>query len=320
MFCLTCDFQFSANQLIDQGDEMKKTIVVLVCVLFVLSAASTALAKEMSPEAFKKKAFAFTDRVLDGKEFDFIAAKKELIEDLYSTTYVQDFSNKYDWFVRSSRSLSFAIEGRLSACKSEKEFKAVKDRFAEWNDFCRMADRAPEDFQKGVMQEYMMDKKREGKPPFEIASVKWEPEQEEADPDIEAYKKELPKAEKTMKKILKALKNKNENEFANYFPEKLQLLRKAEPEKAEINRLFKTELEDSWKKGMSTDLAPMFIRGDLRDAGRAYKKNKSVKVVLRRWESKEEAKVSAVYMVKDGNKYVVKDWRQGSFDMMNRRR
>jgi hypothetical protein len=183
-----------------------------------------------------------------------------------------------------------------------------------------MADRAVEDFQKGVIQEYMMDKKREEKLPFEVASVKWEAVQEDANPDIEAYKKELPKAEKTMKKILAALKDKNEKEFAKYFPEKLQLLRKAEPEKAEINRIFKSELADNWKEGMSTDLAPMFIRGDLKEAGRAYKKDKSVKVVLRRWKSKEEAKVSAVYMVKDGKKYVVKKWKKGSFDMMNRRR
>lgn len=299
---------------------MKKTFNVLVCILLVLSAVSAASAKQMNPEAFKKKAFTFTNRVLDGKQFDFVAAKKELIVDLYRTSYAQDFGNKYDWVVRSGRSLNFAIEGRLSACKSEEEFKAVKDRCAEWNDFCRMADRAVEDFQKGVMQEYMMDKKREGKLPYEIASVEWEAVKEETNSDIEAYKKVLPKAEKAMRKILAALKDKNENEFANYFPEKLQLLRKAEPEKAEINRIFKSELADNWKEGVSTDLAPMFIRGDLKEAGRAYKNDKSIKVVLRRWKSKEEAKVSAVYMVKDGNRYVVKKWKKGYFDMMNRRR
>jgi hypothetical protein len=300
---------------------MKKSIVVLVCIVLVLSAASTVWAKHMEPEAFKNKAFVFTDRVLDGKQFDFLAAKKELIEDLYRTEYAEDFYNKYDWVVRSSRSLSFAIEGRLSACKSEEEFKAVKSRYAEWKDFCLMADRAPEDYQKGVIQEHLMDKGRDGKPPFKIASVKWEPAQEkDANPDIEAYKKELSEAEKVLKKVLAALKNKNENEFAQYFPEKLQLLRKAEPEKSEINRIFKSELSDNWKEGMSTDLAPMFIRGDLKDAGRDYKNGKFVKVVLRRWKSKEEAKVSAVFLVKDGNKYVIKKWKKGSFDMMNRKR
>ena len=300
---------------------MKKTIVVLACIVLILSGALTLWAEPMKPEAFKNKAFAFTDRVLDMEQFDFPAAKKELIEDLYRTEYAEEFYNKYDWVARSSRSLSFAIEGRLSACKSAEEFKEVKNRYAEWKDFCLMADRAPVDYQKGVIQEYLMDKERDGKPPYTIASVQWEPAQEEDDdPDIEAYKKELPKAEKVLKKVLAALKNKNENEFAQYFPEKLQLLRKAEPEKSEINRIFKSELSDNWKEGMSTDLAPMFIRGDLKDAGRDYKKDKSVKVVLRRWKSKEEARVSAVYLVKDGNKYVIKKWQKGSFDMMNRKR
>lgn len=299
---------------------MKKTVGILVCVLLFLSAASTVWAKQMKPEEFKKKAFTFTDRVLDGKQYDFVTAKKELIEDLYLTSYSQDFYDKYDWVVRSSRSLSFAIDSRLSACKSEEEFKEVMDRYAEWKDFCHMADRVPEDYQKGVIQEYLMDKKKEGKLPFEIASVKWEPVKKDMYPDIEAYKKELSKAEKIFKKILAALKNKNENEFSNYFPEKLQLLRKAEPKKAEINRIFNSELTTHWKDGMSTDLAPMFIRNDLKEAGRTYKKNKSVKVVLRRWKSDQEAYVSAVYMVKNGNKYVIDKWKKGSFDMMNRKR
>lgn len=300
---------------------MKKALVVLTSIVLVLSGALTLWAEPMKPEAFKNKAFAFTDRVLDGKQFDFLAAKKELIEDLYRTEYSEDFYNKYDWVVRSSRSLSFAIEDRLSACKSEVEFKTVKSRYAEWNDFCSMADRAPEDYQKGVIQELFLNKKKDGKPLFKIASVKWEPVQEEdANPDIKAYKKELPKAEKVLKKVLAALKNKNENEFAKYFPEKLQLLRKAEPEKSEINRIFKSELSANWKDGMSTDLAPMFIRGDLKNAGRDYKNDKSVKVVLRRWKGKKEARVSAVYLVKNENKYVIKKWQKGSFDMMNRKR
>jgi hypothetical protein len=298
---------------------MKKVTAIVMFFFMIAAMASTVWSQEMQPAAYEKKVAAFTQRVLDGQTVDFLEAKKELVEDLYRTAYIDDFYAKYDSIIRYSKSLGFEIERRLAATKSADEFKAVKDRYAQWNDLCTMADRAPEDFQKGVIQEYLLDKSRKGQPPFEISNSAWEPD-EETSPDIEALKKELPKAEAALQSALGALKSRNEEDFANLFPEKLQLLRKAEPEYSEINKLFKTELENHWKDGMTSDVAPLFIRADLDEAARLYKNDKVVKTVVRRWQG-QEARVSAVYMEKeDGKNYIIKNWEQGTFDMRNRRR
>ncbi len=186
---------------------MEKAIGVLTCLCVLLTTASSAWCQQMQPKAFENKLITFTERVLDGAPFDFVGAKKELVEDMYRTTYSNDFYAKYEAVVRHSRGLSFDIERRLAASKNAEQFKKVKDRYAEWNDFCLMADRAPEDMQKGVIQEYLMDKKREGTPPFEIVSAKWEPKKETS-ANIQAYTKELNKAEEVLKKALSALKSK----------------------------------------------------------------------------------------------------------------
>ena len=296
---------------------MKKKIGLIIGLCLLISA-SAACAEGMKFKAFEKKVIEFSDRVLDGQNYDFVAAKATLIEDLYRTNYMADFEAKYDLLVRYSRSLSFDIEKVLAGCKNEKQFTAAMDRYAEWKDFCVMADHAPEDMQKEMIQEYLMDKKREGKPPFEIKSAKWEPENE-TNEDLDTYKKELGKAEAVLKKALSALKNKNEDDFAKLFPEKMQLLRKAEPEYSEINQLYKAELQENWQAGMTTDIAPLFIRADLQDAANQYKKEKVVKTVMRRWQD-GKAKVGAVYMEKENGKYIIKIWEKGSFDMKNRRR
>jgi hypothetical protein len=295
---------------------MKKTIAIWVCMGLLLAA--PAWCDGMKPKAFKKKIITFSERVIDGQSFDFVKAKGELIEDLYRTSYMQDLQSKYEELRWTSRGLLFGIEERCAASKDEADFKATKDRYAEWLDFCGMADRAPEDINKEIIQEYLMDKSRKGQPPFEITSAKWEPEEQSGD-DIDAYKKELSKAEKAVKKILSALKSKDQEGFAAFFPEKLQYMRKGEPETSEINQLFKRESDEFWQDGMSSEIAPMYLRADLEEAANEYKNKNVIKTVVRRWNGKQ-AKLSALYLAKvDGKNYIIQDWPSGSFDMQYRR-
>jgi hypothetical protein len=298
---------------------MRKALGFILFVSFVMSVAPPAWCQGMKTMDFEKGVVKFKDRVLDTQKYDFTAAKKKLIGDLYQTAYVQNFYTKYEAVVRTDKGLGWDIDPRLNACKDQREFNDIMNRYAQWNDLCRMTNRALEDLQKGVIKEYMMDKQRKGEPPFEITDVKWQPSEVSSE-DIEAYKKELPRAESVLKRAVSALKGKDEDGFAKLFPEKLQLLRKAEPEKSEINKIFKSELAANWQDGMSTEIAPMFLRADLEMAARQFKKDKKIKTVVRRWNGKN-AKLGAIIMEKDNdNNYVIKDWNEGSFDMQNRRR
>ena len=182
-----------------------------------------------------------------------------------------------------------------------------------------MADHAPEDMQKGLIQEYLMDKQREGKPPYEITGAKWEPVDEQS-PEIDSYTKELAKAEKIVKKAIDALEKKNEDGFAEQFSKKLQLLRMAEPEESELHALYTSELSNYWKDNQSTDIAPLFIRAELKEAATLYKTGGKIKVVIRRLEN-NQAKVAAVILEKaDGKDYYIEKWPDGTFDMQNRKR
>jgi hypothetical protein len=272
----------------------------------------------MRPNVFEQKVVEFTQRVLDGQQYDFVKAKKDLAVDLYETPYAQDFEPKVDSVRGYSSSLSFSIEDRLAACKTADEFRAVKDRYAEWIDFAIIADHAAEDYSKGVIKELFTNKQRAEKMPFEIKSAKWE-QNGATTPDIEGFKKELSNAEKVLSKALAALKSKDENAFASYFSEKMQLLRKALADDSELHKIYKSEVADYWKKDMDTDLAPLFIRADLEEAAGLYKKDTVIKTVVRRWNGKSVS-VHAVLMVKDGKNYIIKQWSEGSFDMANRRR
>jgi hypothetical protein len=300
------------------GGKMKKTTFIMIGISIILCLASTAWSKEMRTEQYEKKVVAFTEGVKKGDDFDCLAAKKELIEDLYRTTYAQDFTAKYDSIARYSRGLSFDIESVFSQSKTEDEFKAAKDRYEEWKDFCRLADRAPEDFSTGIIQQYTMDKKREGQLPFTIESVKWE-QSDPSSPDIDAFKKELKKVDSYLIKAIKALKKKNEDKFAELFSEKLQLLRKAEPEKSRINSIFKRELEENWKDGMTTEPAPLFVRADLELSAKRFKNRKIIITYLRRFDG-EKTKLSKVVFTKENKNYIILSWNYGGADMMNRRR
>ena len=298
---------------------MKKTSIAAIALCLVFIGVPVAFAQNMRPNLFEQKVVEFTQRVLDGQQYDFLKAKNDLAEDLYKTPYAQDFESKVDSVRRYSRGLSFSIEDRLTSCKSADEFKAVKDRYAEWNDFTTIVDHATEDYSKGIIKDLFTNKQREEKMPFEIKSVKWE-QNTTAIPNIEDFKKELSKAEKVLASALSALRSKDENAFAGFFPEKMQLLRKALAEHSEIHKIYENEVANYWKKDMDTDLAPPFIRADLEEAASLYKKDNVIKTVIRRWNGKE-VNVHAVLMAKeDGKNYIIKQWSEGSFDMDNRRR
>lgn len=297
---------------------MKKASIIVCSLLIVLSVVTQAPCEGMPVKDFEKKVSGFSDRVIDGQQMDFLATKKELLGDLYGTAYYDDFIAKYDTIVRYSNSLGFDIEKRLAACKSADEFSAVKVRYAEWNDFCRLADRAPTDYSTGVIQQLTMDKKRETALPFEVNAAKWEPAKQESK-TIESYEKDLAAAEKVVSKALSALKSKNENAFAELFPEKLQLLRKAEPETSEINDIFKRELDEYWREDMKTEIAPLFLRNDLEEAAKILADQKMTKTVIRRWDG-DKATFAAIVLEKpDGKAYVISNWAKG-FDMQNRKR
>jgi DNA-binding ferritin-like protein (Dps family) len=297
---------------------MKKVVAVLFVVGILLVSVNPGVCEGLSVKEFEKKVNEFVDRVLDGQKTDFVETKKQLLSDIYMTTSPDNFFVKIESVGRISKGLSFDIEKRFAATKTAPEFQSAKDRYAEWNDFCYRVDQAPNDYYKGYIQELILDKERKTILPFEVGPAKWEA-QNVSSKEIEVYQKELAAADKVVLKALAALKSNNEAEFAGCFPEKLQLLRRAEPEYSEINRIFKQELADHWNKGATMETAPVFVRNDLEDAARQYQENGTVKSVIRRIKGDQATFAAIVLEKQDGKNYVITQWARG-FDMMNRRR
>ena len=295
---------------------MKKAIVLLCALAFVLATASPAVCELMHPREFEKRINAFTEQVTSGKDHDYIETKRALLTDLYQTDYSDDFEKKFNAVARYNRATGFDVEKRLAAAKSAKEFEQVKKAYAEWDDFCVMVDRAYEDYAKGFIQELLLDKERDRVIPFEVRSAGWKMNNPSST-QIDAYLKALAQAEKVVAKGISALEADSEDRFAVIFDERRQLLRRAEPERSEIQRIFNRERNEYWKENMSTALAPQFLRADLEEAAKLYNDKGIVKVVVRRWKG-DNASFAEIMMAKEGNNYVIDSWAK-KFDMQNRR-
>ena len=297
---------------------MKRIVSVLFAVGILFASVNPGVCEGLRLKEFEKKVNEFAERVLDGQKIDFVEEKKQLLSEKYMTTSPDNFFTKIESVGRISKGLSFDIEKRFAASKSAPEFQNAKDRYAEWNDFCYRVDQAPNDYYKGYIQELILDKERKTILPYEVTLAKWE-SQNLSSKEIVAYQKELAAADKVVLRALAALKNNNEAEFAGCFPEKLQLLRRAEPEYSQINRIFKQELTDHWSKDATMETAPFFVRNDLEDAARQYQEKGTVKSVIRLMKGDQATFAAIILEKQDGKDYVITQWARG-FDMMNRRR